>query len=121
MRPVELRSTMIENRKRRYTIYGAILVGFTAGLFVASALYELMPSACAAEATMPMKVEIVQCGSREELPEACSRDERCCALIEPAAGEEDRSGDGPQINYEVHDWPWTEAPADSYHAVTIYE
>lgn len=65
MRPVELRSTMIENRKRRYTIYGAILVGFTAGLFVASALYELMPSACAADATMP-KQKLYQESLNEE-------------------------------------------------------
>lgn len=122
MRPVELRSTERENRKRRFQLYATLIVGFAMGTVLTTCSYELMPPANAAEATMPVKVEIVQCGSRSNLPEACSLDDRCCALIEPAAGEQDGLPENhPQTVYEVHDWSWTEAPADSYHETTIYE
>lgn len=121
MRPVELRSTERENRKRRFQMYGFLIVGFAMGTALTTCSYELMPPANAAEATMPVKVEIVQCGSRDELPEACYRDERCCALIETAAGSETEQDGHPQAVFEVHDYPWTDAPVDSYHETIIYE
>ena len=41
----------------------------------------------AAEAALPIRAGIVQCGVRAELQMACSRDERCCGLLHlaPAA------------------------------------
>lgn len=40
----------------------------------------------AAKALLPVRVNLVQCGSRTDLPEACRRDQRCCALLEQSGG-----------------------------------
>lgn len=88
MRPVELRSTERENRKRRHTIYGAILAGFTAGLITASALYESMPPACAAEASATMNIKaslLYSCRYAQRLHEDCAAgDDQACSKLERA-------------------------------------
>lgn len=96
------------------------LAGAAVGMILAAFSYELMPPACAAEATLPVTVTIVQCGHREELPQACAQDARCCSLIEPAAGVQEQDGQ-PKADYEVHDWPWTETPVDSIVETINYE
>ena len=40
----------------------------------------------AASALLPIRVDIVQCGSRAELPAKCREDRRCCALLEQRGG-----------------------------------
>lgn len=40
----------------------------------------------AASVYLPIKTEIVQCGVREDLPEMCQKDSRCCALLNQSGG-----------------------------------
>lgn len=35
----------------------------------------------AAEAVLPIRATIVQCGPKKELAQACERDARCCGLL----------------------------------------
>lgn len=53
------------------------------GVFTAAALMvsPALSSAFAAEAKLPIRAQIVQCGPRAELEKACMRDERCCGFL----------------------------------------
>lgn len=45
----------------------------------------------AASVYLPIKTEILQCGAREDLPEMCQKDARCCALLNQSGGAESES------------------------------
>lgn len=44
----------------------------------------------AASALLPMRVNIIQCGERKDLPERCREDQRCCALMEQTMSPAER-------------------------------
>lgn len=50
--------------------------------------FVLAVGAYAASVILPIKTEIVQCGAREDLPEMCRKDSRCCALLNQSGGRE---------------------------------
>ncbi len=62
----------------------------------------------AADAVMPVTAEIIQCGTRAKLVEACMKDERCCGLIEPAAGTETQTENPDNLQYEIEVLPGRE-------------
>lgn len=56
-------------------------------------------------AILPVRATIIQCGPRAKLVEACMKDERCCGLIEPAAGSEQETDNPDNLQYEIEQWP----------------
>jgi len=69
------------------------------------AITILAVPAYAADAVMPARAVIIQCGTRAKLVEACMKDERCCGLIEPAAGSETETERPDNLQYEIEQWP----------------
>lgn len=58
---------------------------------------------CAAEVVMPVRAEIIQCGERAHLEEACRKEPRCCGFLAfpevqtPAAGQpQETAGTSPE-------------------------
>lgn len=85
-------------------------------------LHIAIKASYGAEANMPIKVNIVQCGSKEQLLDSCQNvDPRCCSLIEPAAGDVRDQRQQASYTYEVIDYEWTEAPIDAERKILNLE
>lgn len=75
-------------------------------LFLALALFSIPAHAAEINSVvLPVRATIIQCGPRAKLVEACMKDERCCGLIEPAAGSEHETENPDNLQYEIEQWP----------------
>lgn len=87
-------------------------------LLIAAALLLPIP-AHAYDATMQMQARLVQCGSMSDMEQSCRENERCCAFLEPMAGDEVLDLEKTQCEWIVVEWK----NGAEYHpsCVRVYE
>lgn len=69
----------------------------------------MLTAAClAAPALLPIRVKIVQCGARADLPAKCREEQHCCALLEQGGG----SRSTPAAHKKFYESSVTEPSAD---------
>lgn len=65
----------------------------------------LTTGAFAAKILIPIRAGIIQCGHREDLPDSCRRDTRCCLLLEQAGMSEPYTSQNERPPYPLSNEP----------------